>query len=737
MLLAFPWEVTLRSFRQRLVIGLAFMSLSLVALAAVVPQASAQRRRGIPISIESTPAGAAVYLDAETEPLGTTPIRVVRVPRGQHTLTFKLESHEDTKITVDVRRRRETFRAELEAFAVVMVQANDDTAQSAAVVIDGHSVGNVPFRAQVQPGRHLVQVRREGFVTFSQWVDLAGRQVFTLPVTLEREAPETGSILVAPDVSGANVFLDSAPRGATPTVLENVPAGDHVIEIHAEGRPIHRETIRVVAGERLRVAPSLRAGPANAGTLRVISTPPGALVVLDGEALGNAPVTKEGVVPGEHILEASLEGYKAVMEPVAIESGQQRVVSLRLEALARTAGRIVVNSPTPGAKVIVDGEERGTPPVVVQEPTPGTHAIVVSAEGYQDHRQTCQTAPGRDCTIDAELKPIGTSVRVTSNAAGAQLFIDGELAGPVPFEGNVPVGAHRFEVRAPGHQPHLQQVHLRPQTDTRAFDIALTKEGALSEEERLHLAEERQRDQEGATSYAAAALPVNYSVLDMSLGWPHLAEVRLNVGILHNLEGGFAMRSFGRLTEFEGRLKYALRPLEQLSFGAQVKAGGGLGPGYAPGDAENVEAATATRDDRSVNTFFVSAEALGSLHFANRGAFTLYLGLDLTTDRYDWAEEESDCLVVPRGDNIDMGASACSFLEPGDIDPDDGGRQTMMRLRLGGTLELVINNHWNAWGGLEGILVGPERGRRILGDIYGFGNADTELYMRLGMTYKF
>jgi hypothetical protein len=43
--------------------------------------------------------------------------------------------------------------------------------------------------------------------------------------------------------------------------------------------------------------------------------------------------------------------------------------------------------------------------------------------------------------------------------------------------------------------------------------------------------------------------------LDLSIGWPRLAEGRLGIGLLSWLEAGVALRTFGRLTEFELRTK--------------------------------------------------------------------------------------------------------------------------------------------------------------------------------------
>ncbi|NIS36020.1 MAG: PEGA domain-containing protein, partial [Actinobacteria bacterium] len=151
--------------------------------------ADAEAQRRIPVNIESTPPGATVHLDTDTGPvLGTTPVRNVRIPRGSHTLIFKLANHEEARLSVRIRRRRETFRAVLNPLATVVITAGNAAANSAAVRIDGQALGNIPFRQTIQPGRHLIQVGREGHVTFSQWVELTGGQVFSLPVVLEAEA---------------------------------------------------------------------------------------------------------------------------------------------------------------------------------------------------------------------------------------------------------------------------------------------------------------------------------------------------------------------------------------------------------------------------------------------------------------------------------------------------------------------------------------------------------------------
>lgn len=703
-------------------------SLSLLTLAAVT-LASASAHAQVPVNIESTPPGATVYANAVGgAPLGVTPMRSVRMPRGPAILIFRLDGYGEGRLPISVSRRRETFRIMLSAQGTLSINAGNDAAQGAAVRVDGAPVGNIPYRATVQPGRHLVQIGREGYVTFSQWVELAGGQVLTLPVMLEAERPSTGSVLVASDVSGAPVFVDGEPRGSTPTVIENVTAGQHQIEIRPPGLDVHRETVNIVAGQRVSINPILRPAAPQGGSLRVIANVPAAVISLDGETLGNAPASRENVSPGEHILEATADGYMPVQQPVTVVSGQQRVVSIQLRRQEAPPGRIVINANVAGAIVTIDSEERGRAPIVVENATAGTHAISVRATGYQEYTQTCNVGPGQNCELSAELEPIGTPVRVSANTENAVLFLDDREMGPIPYEGNLPVGTHRIEVRAEGYRPHNQVINLEASTEPRIIDVALRgiTTGATEEELEAEAAEEAHR-RFGAVSHAGGALPRDQAVIDLSLGWPYLGEVRLSVGIFDYLEAGFAIRSFGRLTEFEGRAEIGIRPVRQLAASAQLRFGGGLGP------SNNTPGATAMAAEitHNTNSWFYALEVLGTLYFSDRGAFTLVFGVDGFTDRWDFKAADSSQLC-----SITTASSpaTCAGSMTGGADI---GRQAQTRVRLGGSLEIVLGRRWNAWGTLEGILAGPAETRRIYGGLLGSSLTDTEIYLRLGLTHKF
>jgi hypothetical protein len=682
----------------------------LLAADVLAPGAVATAQRPIPIDVTSTPPGATVFVDsAESPAIGVTPLKAVRVQKGAHKLIFRLAGYEDATVEANVAKSGLSFSATLTALATLAVNAGGPSAEGGTIRVDGEPAGALPYRAYLKPGRHLVQVGRDGHQVFSQWVDLTAAQQLSLSVVLEKLAPDTGSILVAGDVPGAAVYLDGEPKGVTPVVLDNVTPGEHTVEIRAEGLAPFRQAVRVLPRERANVSPAIK--PAKSGgSLRVIANVPEASIMIDGEPVGRAPVTRELLRAGEHIVSASASGFTSAEQTVEVVEGEQRVISMRLEAVAAQDGRILVNSRSGAAKVVVDGQDRGETPVVIEKPTAGVHAIVVTRDGFEALRTTCETGPGKNCELDAVLEPLGAKVRVVADVAEAELLIDGESRGNLPWEGSVPAGTHRIEVRASGYVTHSQQLDLTASGSPRVVDVRMTIEGEKSDAQRLRERSRLDEASSDAVTHSARALPEGVAAVDASAGWPYVGEVRLNIGVLKNIDAGFTFRTtVFRLNEFELRAKYGYPVSRQISVGGQVKVGGGIGPGRDPAASEPPGA-----DDHPVNAFFVQMEGLGTLHFSEHGAFTAWVGLDLHTDRYDWTGPDSDVL------------SARGLLRE---------RQDLARFRLGGALELVLDRHWNVWGALEGILIGESRD--ILGDTFGFGADDTHLYFRLGATYKF
>jgi len=585
--------------------------------------------------------------------------------------------------------------------AVVVITAGDEATSGAAVRIDGEPSGNVPLRKTIAPGRHLVQVGKRGFVTYSKWVDLTAGQVLDIPVTLEPQGPKTGSLLITADVTGLPVLIDGQNRGGTPLVVDGLTEGEHLVEIESpgEGYQAFSKTVVIKANERTTIDATIRIAP-ELGSLRVIASVPGAIISLDGQDIGVAPAARAGLKPGEHVVMARAVGYEPVEQSVTVIAGRERVVSLRFTTPATDSARILVRASIPEATVLIDGEDYGNPPVTIEPAETGTHSIVVRAPGYREVRRTCSVGPSRNCDVYADLNALGVPVRVEANVAGAQLFVDGEPAGPVPWEGDLPAGTHSLEVRAEGYTSHAEQIRLQKSSRVRLIQVIMRPATAAIDETKRDKEAEREDPLRNTVTHAGAPIPAGVATLDVSTGWPWLAQLGMRAGLTEFLDVGIYVASFGRLTDFWVSTKAGWKVSRNFSLGGDLQVGGGVGPSKR--DPQGARHPT--------NNFFINLDAIFSLHFPPRGAFSIWMAMDFNSDRWDFDGRNSSSVVT-------------------------GSRQNIVRGRLGGSLEIVVTQKWNVWLEVEGIVAGQRR--RVLGDVFGGGRGDSLVYGQLGATFKF
>jgi len=745
------------------VLAAACMALGLLA---VTSSAHAQRVVQIPVNIESVPPGATVYVDSpDSTPLGVTPITAARVASGSHTLIFRLANYEEARLVVTVARRRETFRAVLRALGSIEVSAANEGARGATVTVDGQPVAGgmlqmLPLRVDnLPPGRHQIRASREGFNPFEQWVEVQGGQVVRVPIILERAAPTTGSILVSADVEGAPIFIDGRPTGlVTTAVIDDVPAGNHTVEIRpSEGAPFS-QVIVVEAGRRAEVRARVRPQvvAATTGTIAVLVDQTGALVRINGTGLPPGSYTREGLPPGSYVVQVLLEGFEPFRREVTVTAGQTTTVDVTLVAIQAPPGPISIRVNVAGARVFVDDTEYSSP-YVARDPAGGNHAVRVTADGYREQSFTCTNTNGsQDCSRDItlEAQQVGLRVSLTHSLrpeVQARLFVDDTDIGPVPYDGNVGIGSHIIAVRAEGYQAFEQQVNVQLGEGDVQLEVTLVDSSDIAAA--------------ASTTHSALPTPINHPMIDMSLGWPHFLELRLGIGVHELVDAGFAIRTFGRVTEFEGRARVGTRigDIRQLAVGGQLRFGGGIGPdvsvgrpNYGAGTPAGICDPSLTNPSRmggcanqdvdpiappagrmtysqGVNTFFLSLEGNISLLLEPLATVTLWLGLDMHTDQYNAHARDSSSYADfgPSGDRI------CRDSTTGG--PAVGlacGRQDMARLRLGGAIEFNIDRNWGGFLIFEGVLWQGNDHRRLYSDVIG-QVPDIRIYPRLGLTYKF
>ncbi len=188
-------------------------------------------------------------------------------------------------------------------------------------------------------------------------------------------------------------------------------------------------------------------------TISVVSIPQGGTVFVDGNDVGDTPITEIPVTSGAHSILVSEEGYDDYTTIVSIESGNHRDVIANLQKIANR-GLVTILTEPPGGDLYVDGKSRGVTPVTVDNLLPGRHEILIRKTGYDDYRDVVSVAIDKNIEYTEYLVPLPDSgfISITSTPVGADVIIDGRLAGKTPTNlQRIPAGNHTVELVKAGY----------------------------------------------------------------------------------------------------------------------------------------------------------------------------------------------------------------------------------------------------------------------------------------------
>lgn len=154
----------------------------------------------------------------------------------------------------------------------------------------------------------------------------------------------------------------------------------------------------------------------------------------------------------------ALSELEPLLSRVRAEASQHAQPPPRRESL-RT--RLMVSSPTPEARVMLDGRSLSDAPYI-GEVRPGKHLVQVSAPGHFEEQREVLAVEGGLVALDITLRE--RPARLVFRApAGTQLLIDGRLQGEAPMVRSieVPAGRHLIAVSRPGFIGTSREVDLQ------------------------------------------------------------------------------------------------------------------------------------------------------------------------------------------------------------------------------------------------------------------------------------
>jgi TonB family protein len=155
-------------------------------------------------------------------------------------------------------------------------------------------------------------------------------------VPSETAAAATGSLRVVSEPAGARVTINGEARGRTPLELGELAFGRYDVRVEQAGFGAEARKVELLAGSpaaELRVTLKPRAVPTT-GSAEVVSTPSGAVVSVDGIAVGQTPIKELKLAAGKRRLEVALAGHESWTSLLDVVAGQSGRVDVKLKEKA-------------------------------------------------------------------------------------------------------------------------------------------------------------------------------------------------------------------------------------------------------------------------------------------------------------------------------------------------------------------------------------------------------------------
>jgi hypothetical protein len=732
-----------------LVLGLGTISTNTVHAQANCPAAKPGKYK---VKIDSSPQGAVVFVgDKSCGAVGATPW-TGSLPAGTFAVIIEATGYDQAQksfTVAKVRKVQELFVPLVKKQDPPRIDVRADADKNifgATVIVDGQAQGQAPMVITTTPGRHLVEIRKDGFEPLSQWVEVQPNQTQTMAPTIKEIAkPKYGTIIVEADVTDAEVYIDGNKHpDNTPSVINNVIEGVHVVEVRKPPALPWKQTIQVTASQQTKVRAELAAGMhGGVGVVRVLSDAQGARAFIDGTDMGPVPVDIKDVKAGEHIVQVKAPGFQSGEKRVTVAAGGSQIVKFDLNAEASgDQGILKIVSSVPDADVFIDGAAVGKVPQE-KKVSAGEHPVTVRLAGYKSFEQKVRVEAGKSITVQADLKAVGR-LRILSTPSNANVTINGlpardadgkEVRTPIDIE--VEVGENVVRIESPGYQGYEERLNVeggKTQVLTRELAVEGKSEAELMNEQR------------GLSSFGARTLNRNRSVVDFDAGYPYFITGRVTVGAgriakQFGFDANVAVRTMLARTELGlgGRMMlvdqnpFAAAIFSQLWWGSKLL------------------------DDSQRNGLTWDVGVLASLTALAHVTITGRVYGNFWTDRHcpeldpdninpdnDGFKGQAISVCKRYRDTVIDGMGTLTSAEVMELEELTGnkgraffGREEGFRVMASVIAEIAVDQRWNIYGVLEGAPFQTERALFTWNFAHSMFDTDFNLYLRLGASYKF
>ena len=251
----------------------------------------------------------------------------------------------------------------------------DSFPQKSDVYLDGVKKGVTPLTINgLQLGEYEVQVKHDGYRTFTQSVSITkDKPKVTVIANLEHV---TFVLQVSSYPTEAEVYVDGIKKGLTPITIDDLPLGEHFVEVKKQNFAIWSQKIDAESYKVIQLVATLQPQSAS---LSVNSTPPGATVYLNGKNEGVTPIVINNLDAGKYDLRLTMDGYAPYEEQITVSKGEEVERNITLKKASTV---LSIDSRPTGAEIFINGKDSGKTPFKQINVKPGTYKVKIVKNGY-------------------------------------------------------------------------------------------------------------------------------------------------------------------------------------------------------------------------------------------------------------------------------------------------------------------------------------------------------------------
>jgi uncharacterized protein (TIGR02145 family) len=322
--------------------------------------------------------------------------------------------------------------AELES-QWLLITAEPNTA---LIYLDDNFEATGILQKRMLPGTYTYRIENNLYHTEAGRITVTSDQRAELNVTLK---PNFGFIEVkSTPETGARVMIDGDDAGfSTNATSQRLKSGNYTVTVIKEQfQPASRQ---VTVKDNETTTLTLDMAP-NFATVE-INLPADATLYINNEQKGRGNWNGR-LSAGVYTFEARKDKHRPAKQDMQLQAGDARTIEVEPQPI--TGSLDVVTIP-PQATIKIDGRDYGTTPNTIRNLLIGEYTVTLERQGYATVTKNITVSEGGSTLINETL-PAGRQITITSQPAGAELFISDRKVGITPYTGELGFGSHNVKL---------------------------------------------------------------------------------------------------------------------------------------------------------------------------------------------------------------------------------------------------------------------------------------------------